>query len=119
METSKRTMPEQDKTFSAQKDSAIDQVSTEVADRAAKAYDQTKQVVSQAYEKTSQVATDTYKQALSYGKQNPGTLTLIAFGAGIGIGVLLSGSFSSRSRSSNLIAPIGEVLTQVALAIFR
>ena len=81
--------------------STINQAAGEVADRTAKAYDQTKQVVSQAYEKTTQVATDTYNQAMSYGKQNPGTLTLIAFGAGIGIGLLLSGGFTSRRRTSN------------------
>ena len=60
-------------------------------DTAQTAYDQTKQVVSDAYGKTSEVLTNTYDQAMTYGRENPGKLTLIAFGAGIGIGLLLAG----------------------------
>lgn len=63
---------------------------------------------------------NTYDQAMDYGKENPGKLTLIAFGAGIGIGVLLaSGLTSGRSRSSRIGEPIVAALSQVAMEFLR
>ena len=59
-------------------------------DTAQTAYDQTKQVVNDAYSKTSEVLSSTYDQTMTYGPENPGKLTFIAFGAGIGIGLLLA-----------------------------
>src|ERR1051325_8293341 len=56
----------------------------------AQVIDQAKQAVTDAYNRTSQTLNETYSQAMDYGRQHPGQLTLIAFGAGIGIGLLLS-----------------------------
>lgn len=79
-----------------------------------------KQVVNDAYGKTTEVLNNTYDQAMVYGKENPGKLTLIAFGAGIGIGVLLaSGITSGRSRSSRIGEPIVAALSQVAMEFLR
>ena len=84
------------------------------------AYEDTRQAVTDAYGKTTEVLSDTYNQAMVYGKENPGKLTLIAFGAGIGIGVLLaSGLTSGRSRSSRIGEPIVNALSQVALEFLR
>lgn len=84
------------------------------------AYEETKQVVNDAYGKTTEVLTNTYDQAMVYGKDNPGKLTLIAFGAGIGIGVLLASGFSSgRSRSSRIGEPIVTALSEVAMAFLK
>ena len=84
------------------------------------AYEETKQVVNDAYGKTTEVLTNTYDQAMVYGKDNPGKLTLIAFGAGIGIGVLLASSLSGgRSRSSRIGEPLVTALSEVALAFLR
>ena len=74
---------------------------------------------SEVIEQTKQVASDAYDRTMSYGKQNPGTLTLIAFGAGLGIGLLLAGGSSSRSRTSNLIDPAASLLTKIAKEFFR
>src|SRR5688572_17274461 len=68
----------------------------QLRDRATEAYDQTKQAVSQAYDKTAQAVNSTYDQAMTFGREHPGQLTLIAFGAGIGIGVLLASGGSRR-----------------------
>ncbi len=82
--------------------------------------DEAKQVVNQAYGKTTEVLSNTYDQAMVYGKENPGKLTLIAFGAGIGIGVLLaSGLSGGRSRSSRIGEPIVAALSQVAMEFLR
>lgn len=83
------------------------------------AYDQTKQAVSTAYDKKSQVLSNSYDQAMSYGKEHPGQLTLIAFGAGIGIGLLLSATLGGRSRTSRIAEPIVNALSQVAMEFFR
>ena len=84
------------------------------------AYDTTKQAVSTAYEKTSEALSNTYDQAMTYGKEHPGQLTLIAFGAGIGIGILLASSFGGgRSRTSRIAEPVVNALSQVALEFFR
>ena len=84
------------------------------------AYDQTVKAVGEAYEKTSEVLTNTYDQTMTYGRENPGKLTMIAFGAGIGIGILLaSGLGGGRSRNSRFAEPIVGALSQVALELFR
>jgi ElaB/YqjD/DUF883 family membrane-anchored ribosome-binding protein len=88
-------------------------------DNAQNAYEQTKQVVGDAYGKTTEVLNNTYEQAMTYGRENPGKLTLIAFGAGIGIGVLLASGFGGRSRTSRIAEPIVGALSQVAMEFFR
>jgi hypothetical protein len=55
---------------------------------------------------------------MTYGRENPGKLTLIAFGAGIGV-LLASGLGSGRSRNSRFAEPIVTALSQVALQLFR
>lgn len=88
-------------------------------DTAQNAYEQTRQVVTDAYGKTSEALTNTYDQAMTYGRDNPGKLTLIAFGAGIGVGVLLASGFGGRSRTSRIAEPIVGALSQVAMEFFR
>jgi ElaB/YqjD/DUF883 family membrane-anchored ribosome-binding protein len=88
----------------------------EIADQTKQAVDQTKEVLSEAYDKTSQTLNATYGQAMEYGREHPGQLTLIAFGAGIGIGLLLATTFSSRSR---IMPPVVDALTGIATEIFR
>jgi ElaB/YqjD/DUF883 family membrane-anchored ribosome-binding protein len=83
------------------------------------AFEQTKQVVNDAYGKTSEVLSNTYEQAMTYGRENPGKLTLIAFGAGIGIGILLASGFGGRSRTNRIAEPIVGALSQVAMEFFR
>jgi ElaB protein len=96
------------------------ELGNEVSSSAQQVYDQTRQAVSNAYEKTSETLSNTYDQAMSYGREHPGQLTLIAFGAGIGIGLLLASGFSGgRSRSTRIIEPVGNALTQIAMELFR
>ncbi|HSE98695.1 MAG TPA: hypothetical protein VLD57_10565, partial [Blastocatellia bacterium] len=76
------------------------EVGSDVANKGQQVYDQTRQAVSNAYEKTSETLSQTYDQAMSYGRQHPGQLTLIAFGAGIGVGLLLASGMGGRSRTN-------------------
>jgi len=90
----------------------------QLKDRASEAYDQTKQAVGQAYDKTSQAVSSTYDQAMTFGREHPGQLTLIAFGAGIGIGILLA-SGGSRRRTGRYAQPAISALSEIALEFFR
>lgn len=83
------------------------------------AYDQTVKAVSEAYDKTSEALGNTYDQTMTYGRENPGKLTLIAFGAGIGIGLLLASGMGGRNRNSRFVEPVVTALSQVALEFFR
>jgi ElaB/YqjD/DUF883 family membrane-anchored ribosome-binding protein len=88
--------------------------------RSSEVIDQTKQAVTQAYDKTAETLSQTYSQAMDYGRENPGKLTLIAFGAGIGIGLLLAGGFSGgRSRTTRIAEPAIDALSRIAMEFFR
>ena len=93
----------------------------DLSNRSSEVYDQTKQAVSQAYDKTAETLTQTYSQAMDYGRENPGKLTLIAFGAGIGIGLLLAGGFSGgrSNRTSRIAEPAIDALSRIAMEFFR
>jgi hypothetical protein len=82
--------------------------------------DQAKQAVTDAYNRTSKTINDTYSQAVDYGREHPGQLTLLAFGAGIGIGILLSNGLStSRSRTGRIVPPVVNALSEIAIELFR
>lgn len=91
----------------------------DIKDRANEVFDQTKNAVSNAYEQTTQTIGNTYDQAITYGRDNPGRTMLIAFGAGVGIGVLLASNMSGRGRMSRIGEPIVTALSQVALEFLR
>lgn len=79
-------------------------------------YGKVKQAVNQAYEKTADTLSITYGQAINYGRENPGKLTLIAFGAGIGIGLLLAANLGGeRSRKNRTVESVVDALSKIAL----
>jgi ElaB/YqjD/DUF883 family membrane-anchored ribosome-binding protein len=92
------------------------ETSREIGDQTKQVMDQTKEVLSEAYDKTSKTVNATYGQAMEYGREHPGQLTLIAFGAGIGIGLLLASTFNSRSR---LMPSVVDALSGIATEVFR
>jgi ElaB/YqjD/DUF883 family membrane-anchored ribosome-binding protein len=86
----------------------------------AEVVDQAKQAVTDVYNRASKSLNESYSQAVDYGRENPGKTTLIAFGAGIGIGLLLAGNFSSsRGRTGRIVPPIMNALTEIATEVFR
>jgi ElaB/YqjD/DUF883 family membrane-anchored ribosome-binding protein len=96
------------------------EVASEIGSQVQGAYDQSVKAVSDAYGKTSEAVTKTYDQAMTYGRDNPGKLTMIAFGAGIGVGVLLASGLGGRRNSRYIYTePIVNALSQAALAFFR
>lgn len=92
---------------------------SEINSRAAEVMEQTKQAVTEAYDRTSRTVQESYDRAVDYGRENPGKMTLIAFGAGIGIGLLLASNFNSRSRSNRIVSPVMTALSEIAVELFR
>lgn len=92
-----------------------------LANGTTEAVDQAKQVVTDAYNRASKSLNEGYSQAMDYGRENPGKTTLIALGAGIGIGLLLAGSLSSSrsSRTGRIVPPVMNALTEIAREVFR
>jgi ElaB/YqjD/DUF883 family membrane-anchored ribosome-binding protein len=72
---------------------------------AGEAYEKTSEKLGEAYEKTSRAVTGAYEEAISYGRENPALMTLIAFGLGMGVGLLLAGSMR-RPRYGGFTEPI-------------
>jgi hypothetical protein len=83
--------------------------------------DQAKQVATDAYNRASKSLNEGYNQAVDYGRENPGTSMLIAFGAGIGIGILLAGGLGSSrdTRTSRIVPPVMNALSEIVTEVFR
>jgi len=83
--------------------------------------EQAREAASDMYNRASKGLNQSYNQAMDYGRENPGTATLIAFGAGLGVGLLIAGSFtsSSRTRTGRIVPPVMNALSQIASEIFR
>lgn len=92
---------------------------SEIKERGAEFADKAKQTVTEAYDKTSRTLNEGYGQAVDYGRENPGKTVLIAFGVGLGMGVLLSNSMSPRSRAGRIVPPVMNALSDIAAQLFR
>lgn len=90
----------------------------DVMNEGAKAYDETRRAMGHAYQQSSQAFSRSYDQAMEYGRSHPGKTALIAFGVGVGIGMLLLGS-SRRSGISRYGEPVVNALSDMALQFIR
>lgn len=89
----------------------------DIINRGAEVYDQARQAATETYDKTSQALNNAYDQAMSYGRQNPGKTTMIAFGVGLGLGLFIASG--RRSRMSRYAEPMVSALTNVAMEFVR
>lgn len=88
-----------DQTMADKVSHAAHAVREQVEERGAEIIDRVKQKVSDVYDQANKNVTEQYGKAVDYGRENPGKTTLLAFGVGVGVGLLLLGSFSTlRSR---------------------
>jgi len=90
----------------------------DVINQGSRTFDETKEAMKQAYEKSARSIGHTYNQALEYSRHNPGKTALIAFGVGVGVGMLLL-STGRRSRVSRYGEPIVNALSNMALEFVR
>jgi ElaB/YqjD/DUF883 family membrane-anchored ribosome-binding protein len=109
---------------------------TGFVETASKIADQAKAAVSQAYDGASKGLNRTYEQAKEYsreateglnrgieqakeyGRQKPVNAALIAFGVGVGFGLLFAGAFRTRSGNRRFVRPVMNALTEIAAEIF-
>jgi len=81
-------------------------------------YGRATQGFTEAYDRTARKVNSAYRQVTEYGEDHPGAMTLIAFGAGIGTGLLLA-SLGSRSRTERILNPILTAVADVAKEVLR
>jgi hypothetical protein len=90
-----------------------------VEDRGAGMMDQAKLKAGQIYNQANRNLNEQYERVIGYGRRSPGKATLIAFGAGVGVGLLVAGSINARSRRSRLVEPIMNALSALTYNLIR
>src|SRR5262245_47982181 len=88
-------------------------------DRGAEIIDQAKRKVGRAYDQANRGLSEQYERVIDYSRENPGTATLIAFGAGVGVGLLVAGRFNVRPRRNRLVEPVMNALSTLAYNLVR
>jgi ElaB/YqjD/DUF883 family membrane-anchored ribosome-binding protein len=80
---------------------------------------QAKQMVGDVYDQVNRTVSDKYNQAVDYGRENPGKTTLIAFGVGVGVGLLMMGNIRRSHRPSRrVVQPVVNALSNLACDLF-
>jgi ElaB/YqjD/DUF883 family membrane-anchored ribosome-binding protein len=92
---------------------------SEMMDQARENFGEAYDRASEMYDRASRSVTETWDQAMDYGRRNPGTATMIAFGAGVGVGLLIANGMGSRSRTQRLVPPVMNALSEIAAELFR
>jgi len=101
-------------------DDAAQSVRETVEGRGAEIIDHAKQKVSEVYDQANKSVTEQYEKAIDYSRENPGKTTLIAFGIGVGVGILLVGNFTgSRSRRNRVVEPVINAVSTLARELFH
>ena len=91
-----------------------------VENRGAEMMAQAKQKASEVYDQVNKNLSKQYGKAIDYSRDNPGKTTLIAFGVGIGAGLLLLSNFiAPRRRRSTVVEPVISAATTLARKLFR
>ena len=91
-----------------------------VGERGAEALDQAKRKAGQVYNQANKSLNAQYGKAMEYSRENPGKMTLIAFGVGVGVGLVVAGSHSApHSRRRRMVEPVMNALSSIAREMFR
>lgn len=92
-----------------------------ILDQGTEMMEQAKQKVTDVYNQTAQSVSQGYENIKEYGQNNPGTMTLIAFGAGVGVGLLLASSMtgSRNTRAGRIVPPVLNALSDIAAQVLR
>jgi hypothetical protein len=81
--------------------------------------DQAKRKAGRVYNQANRSLNEQCERAIDYCRENPGKATLIAFSVGVGVGLLVVGSFNARSRRSRLVEPVMNALSTLAYNLVR
>jgi hypothetical protein len=77
---------------------------------------QARERLSDAYGRTAETAERVYDRAIDFGRENPGTATLLALGAGIAVGLWLGGG--ERSYRDRIVPTLATRVAEAMLDIF-
>jgi hypothetical protein len=89
-----------------------------VEGRGAGMMDQAKLKAGRIYNQANRNLNEQYERVIGYGRR-PGKATLIAFGAGLGVGLLVAGSVNARGRRARLVEPIMNALSALTYNLIR
>jgi uncharacterized protein YecT (DUF1311 family) len=90
-----------------------------VEERGAGMMDQAKLKAGQIYNQANRNLNEQYERVIGYGRRSPGKATLIAFGAGVSLGLLVAGRINARRRRSRLIEPVMNALSNLTCNLIR
>jgi ElaB/YqjD/DUF883 family membrane-anchored ribosome-binding protein len=102
----------------SEKETGSQSTTENLRERGAEAYGKAEQAVSDAYDKTSEKVSETYDKAREYSSEHPGTTVLVAFGIGLGLGLLLGAGTTHRSHN-RFAQPVINAMSGVASELFR
>jgi len=117
---STRGVSENGKTMAEKLSNATHAMRELVEERGAEMIDQAKRKASQVYDQANKSLNEQYGKAIDYGRENPGKITLIAFGVGVGVGLVVAGSYAEPpSRRRRIVRPVMNALTAIAQELVR
>ena len=115
-----RGAAESGRTMAEKVSNAAHAVRERVEERGAEVLDQAKRKAGQVYDQANKSLNAQYGKAMEYGRENPGKMTLIAFGVGVGVGLVVAGSYSTpHSRRRLMVGPVMDALSSIAHELFR
>ena len=111
---------ESGRTMAEKVSNAAHAVRERVEERGAEALDQAKRKAGRVYDQANKSLNKQYGKAMEYGRENPGKMTMIAFGVGLGVGLVAAGSYSMpHSRRRRMVGPVMDALSSIAYELFR
>jgi ElaB/YqjD/DUF883 family membrane-anchored ribosome-binding protein len=111
---------ENGRTMAEKVSNAAHAVRERVGERGAEALDQAKRKAGQVYDQANKSLNEQYGKAMEYGRENPGKMTLIAFGVGVGVGLVVAGGYPTpHSRRRRMVQPVMNALSSIARELFR
>jgi ElaB/YqjD/DUF883 family membrane-anchored ribosome-binding protein len=86
-------------------------------DATAQAVKEAREKFQRAYERSSDAVTQAYDRAMDYSRENPRTATLVALGAGFGIGVLFAYGVAGGRRDRRFLPALASTLADAVLDV--
>jgi ElaB/YqjD/DUF883 family membrane-anchored ribosome-binding protein len=94
-----------------------------IEDRDDEFIDRAMQEAGRAYDRAGKEMSEQYERVMDYGRENPEKMTLIAFGVGVGVGLLIAAGVGAsrgrRGRRGPIAEPLMNALSNLAYEFIR